>query len=285
MPTVVTVPVADLYCDASFESEVTTQALYGQNVKAVTTTGSWTHVQTADTYHGWLPTASLVKNPTRPSHVHGIAEVDTLWTHLFSAPDTTPHRPLMTLSYETQLPIATNSTNWTERWIEVFLLDSTRAWIQSGDLRLNPSPRTLSQTIDLAYKFLGLPYRWGGCSGFGYDCSGFIQMLYRQMGYLLPRDASQQATVADAEEVTAYEPGNLIFFANRDGPISHVGMIIDSTRFIHAVTTGHQGPRTIQITNLDAPEWKPRIASVRRYSLLNDLLCASASTLEKHSGH
>lgn len=267
MSNTVTQPVADIHRSPDPESEVVTQALYAHPVEPVEVSDSWTRVQTADKYEGWLSNAALGERRPPTGSVTGVAQVETLWTHLFKTPDTTPHPPQLTLSFETTLPVATPPPEWSDRWIEVYLLDGSKAWIQSGDLRLNPSPRTLSQVLDLAYKFIGLPYRWGGCSGFGYDCSGFVQMLYRQMGYRLPRDASQQAAVEDGKEVSSADAGDLLFFANPGQGISHVGMAVDDTRFIHAVTTGDGGPRAIQISSVHTPEWRTRLVATRRYPL------------------
>lgn len=91
------------------------------------------------------------------------------------------------------------------------------------------------ELIDFAFSYLNAPYQWGGRTPFGIDCSGFTQMVYRLAGHYLPRDASQQAkkgtTLSFLEECT---PGDLAFFDNAEGAITHVGIVLDDLHIIHA---------------------------------------------------
>jgi cell wall-associated NlpC family hydrolase len=91
------------------------------------------------------------------------------------------------------------------------------------------------QLIETALMYLNAPYLWGGKTPFGIDCSGFTQMVYRLNGFKLMRDASEQAKQGDAlsfiEEST---PGDLAFFDNKEGAITHVGIIMENNHIIHA---------------------------------------------------
>ncbi|MFN2429936.1 MAG: NlpC/P60 family protein [Cryomorphaceae bacterium] len=133
-------------------------------------------------------------------------------------------------------------------------------------------------TLDVAYKdisafslkFLNAPYLWGGKSVMGIDCSGFIQLLFIAMGYQLPRDAYQQAEhgddVAFAEESMA---GDLAYFENDKGKITHVGMVTEPGKIIHASgrvridSFDHRG-----IYNADTETYTHRLRLIKRITLL-----------------
>jgi len=97
---------------------------------------------------------------------------------------------------------------------------------------------------------LGTPYLFGGRSGNGIDCSGFVAGGWATEGVFLPRDARQQILagqlVATSQNRLPLEPGDLLFFASGSGRISHVGMSIGGMRFVHAtppeVTVGSLDP-------------------------------------------
>lgn len=92
-----------------------------------------------------------------------------------------------------------------------------------------------SQIIQTAFTYLNTPYLWGGKTPFGIDCSGFTQMVYKLNGYKLLRDASQQATQGEALSfIEESEPGDLAFFDNSEGTITHVGLIMEDNYIIHA---------------------------------------------------
>ncbi len=86
-----------------------------------------------------------------------------------------------------------------------------------------------------ALDYLDVPYIWGGKSKYGIDCSGFCQQVYKQFGITLPRDAYLQAELG---EVVGFlpeaQPGDLAFFDNEEGRITHVGMMLSSEEIVHA---------------------------------------------------
>ena len=89
--------------------------------------------------------------------------------------------------------------------------------------------------VDYAKSLLGAPYLWGGRTAFGIDCSGMVQVCARLAGMVLPRDSSQQ--VKEGELVyflQETQPGDLAFFGNEDGHITHVGIVMGDEQIIHA---------------------------------------------------
>ncbi|MEW7278894.1 C40 family peptidase [Aquimarina sp. 2201CG1-2-11] len=89
--------------------------------------------------------------------------------------------------------------------------------------------------INTALLFLNAPYLWGGKTVFGIDCSGFTQIVYKLNGYAILRDASQQATMGEPLSfIEESEPGDLAFFDNEEGRITHVGIMMKDNYVIHA---------------------------------------------------
>lgn len=89
--------------------------------------------------------------------------------------------------------------------------------------------------IESALKMIDIPYRWGGKSVMGMDCSAFVQLCAKIAGYKLPRDAYQQAdfgeTVSSLSDVL---PGDIAFFENENHRIIHVGILLSTNMIIHA---------------------------------------------------
>lgn len=105
----------------------------------------------------------------------------------------------------------------------------------SGEILPNAVPFNAESIHQVARKYLDVPYLWGGKSLFGIDCSGFCQQVFKQFGVKLPRDAYQQAELGEVvgflQEVTC---GDLAFFDNEEGKITHVGLMLSIHEIIHA---------------------------------------------------
>lgn len=113
-----------------------------------------------------------------------------------------------------------------------------------------------------AMGFMGIPYHWGGSSPeSGFDCSGFVQYVFRQAaGLLVPRssfDQIRQGAVVAREELQA---GDLVFFNTMRATASHVGIYIGENRFIHAPSRG----KTVEIVNFTDAYWQARYDGARR---------------------
>ena len=83
-------------------------------------------------------------------------------------------------------------------------------------------------------KFLNAPYLWGGKTPFGIDCSGFTQMVYKINNIRLDRDASQQANQGTLISKKEIKSGDLAFFGETENSITHVGIMLNKTKIIHA---------------------------------------------------
>jgi cell wall-associated NlpC family hydrolase len=93
-----------------------------------------------------------------------------------------------------------------------------------------------SGVVSIAMRYLGVPYRWGGASPSGFDCSGFVMYVYAQVGISLPHYTVAQWNYPNAVSVSRndLEPGDLVFFAG----LGHVGIYVGGGQFIHAPHTG-----------------------------------------------
>jgi len=97
--------------------------------------------------------------------------------------------------------------------------------------------------VDIALQYLGVPYVYGGSTPDGFDCSGFVQYVYRQVGVSLPRTSRAQYGVGQhiaADRVDLLQPGDLVFFGTNGDPsrVHHVGMYVGGGNYIHAPYTG-----------------------------------------------
>lgn len=98
-----------------------------------------------------------------------------------------------------------------------------------------PQAGNREKITEMAMMYLHSPYSWGGRSPFGIDCSGFTQMTYKLAGVQLLRDSTQQATQGETISfLSDAEPGDLLFFDDDEGMITHVGILIPNDRIIHA---------------------------------------------------
>ncbi|HZQ95492.1 MAG TPA: SH3 domain-containing C40 family peptidase [Candidatus Sulfotelmatobacter sp.] len=267
---VVVVPVANMYSGPSDKSDVVSQAIYGSDVTLVMSRGEWSRIQTSDHYKGWVPSRHIRILLTGSGYAMSgpTVQVESLFANLYAEPDITKHKPLITVPFETRLELISDARTKDgkpapEGWLQVHLPDLRSAWVQAGDVVSSPKPLSISESIALAKRFLGIPYLWGGRSSFGFDCSGFTQMLVRSRGLEMPRDADQQAAWGGLVPVERnhLQAGDLLFFGESPKQITHTGMYIGEGQFIHDTTNGHP---VVQISRLDDEPWTKLLVACRR---------------------
>jgi len=129
-----------------------------------------------------------------------------------------------------------------------------------------PSAPKKELIADHVLLFLNAPYLWGGRSPFGIDCSGFTQIIYKSIGFKLPRDAYQQAKIGQTLSfIEESESGDLAFFDNEEGKIIHVGIMLSDNKIIHASgkvridSIDHQG-----IFNAETNRYSHKLRIIKR---------------------
>jgi peptidoglycan DL-endopeptidase LytE len=117
------------------------------------------------------------------------------------------------------------------------------------------------QVIVIANSSLGIPYKYGGSTIDGFDCSGFVSFVYNTVGIELPRKSSLMYFEQDTTKVKSPEIGDVVFFKNTNiATISHMGIYIGNDEFIHASTTG------VAIANLKTKYWSERFVAFKRFN-------------------
>ena len=141
-------------------------------------------------------------------------------------------------------------------------LGSVNNLLQSAMLSGGDNASGLHPFVRVAQRYLGTPYVWGGESARGFDCSGFIMRVMRDLGYeALPHSAAEQFNYGKPIAKYLLQPGDIVFFANTYKPgISHVGIYLGGGRFIHAANSQ---VGTI-VSSLNQQKWIDHYAGARR---------------------
>lgn len=147
------------------------------------------------------------------------------------------------------------SIGWTPRQ-HVRLLDYEVLPVSSGTVGV-----ASERIVQTALRFLGIPYRWGGTSYNGLDCSGFVQKVFALNGIRLPRVCSQQVKVGmPILDLSLLQPGDRLFFRSRRELYSHTGIYIGSGYFIHAA----RSPGRVVISHVSEPKYLNTLVAIRR---------------------
>ena len=131
-----------------------------------------------------------------------------------------------------------------------------------------------TRIIDTAKKYLGARYNYGGMSTSGFDCSGFVQYVFRENGIQLPRSTPDQFEGGKKIDLEDAKPGDLVFFRIYNGRISHVGIFVEKTVFIHAPSHG----KCVSFADMNLEYWKKKFAGAVTYiGVTNDDLPAGGT--------
>ena len=123
-----------------------------------------------------------------------------------------------------------------------------------------PAPDSVrTQVVLTARQMVGVPYRWGGSTPEGFDCSGLVQYVYSRSGLHLPRTAADQMAASAPLTLEKAEAGDLLFF--RDGSrTAHVAIYLGQGHFVHAPSTGN----AVSVDSFDNAYWRMHFARAGR---------------------
>jgi len=111
-----------------------------------------------------------------------------------------------------------------------------------------------------AQKMVGRPYKYGGASPAGFDCSGLVMYSYKLAGLALPHNTDRQRAASRAIKVADLRPGDLVFFNQEGKRYGHVGIYTGNGKFVHAPSSG----KAVRSDRLDSPYWKKHLSEARR---------------------
>ncbi|WP_439506345.1 C40 family peptidase [Sediminibacterium sp.] len=220
------VAVIPLRADAAHQSEMISQLLFGEigeimEGSPLLPTGTFTKVRCLkDGYEGWCQSAQLA------------IISDELYMRRSNAIMPGFTNKMMLNETEMQLPFGCSLAVFQENQLSLpgLIFKYKGELFNPGELPFGPD-----SVKRIAHIFINTPYLWGGRSLYGIDCSGLVQQVYGYFNIQLPRDAYQQAELGtNVGFLAETKCGDLAFFDNKEGKITHVGILLDEYTIIHA---------------------------------------------------
>jgi len=214
--------IAPLRLETSDTSEMVSQVLFGEHFKVLEKRKKWSKIRLHfDSYEGYIDNKQFVEisentyeELSKDKSVIAGELIDFI---------TDNSRVLTTIPLGATLPFYKNK--------HFFINDID--FVYEGVIYNQKLEK--EALLKGAILYLNTPTLWGGKTPFGIDCSGFTQMVYKLCGYNLLRDAKQQATQGEVLSfIEESEPGDLAFFDDNEGIITHVGIIMKDNYIIHA---------------------------------------------------
>ena len=168
--------------------------------------------------------------------------VTTIVANLYKKPSFTSELVTQALIKE-KLLILANQDNWYkvkqwdsyQSWIHKFYIKDLELDSSIGWNKLDINKKSIHELISYAKSFIGTPYLWGGKSSLGFDCSGFVQTVFKMTGIDMPRDASQQILRENLYDIDYCDAktGDLLFFMEGNY-VNHVAIYLGNQEIIHS---------------------------------------------------
>lgn len=225
MTGIITLSLVPLRESDSERSEMGSQLLFGERVEIIELHDRWLFVRNlSDNYTGWVD-RKMIQILTAEEEIQ-LTGARYYSVHVpLSVCDKTTSNEKMFLPGGSKVPAFADGQ---------FSIRGNKYLINNADISF-PEKVTGNKLVQLGTQYLNAPYLWGGKSVMGIDCSGFVQILYAMCDIQLPRDANKQVECGQVIDfLSEAQAGDLAFFENADGKITHVGMLLNSHQLIHA---------------------------------------------------
>ena len=241
---IVRISVAHLRGKASHSGEIVSQAIMGTPLRLLEKVGDWWRVQSPDGYIAYMIGNSMVIKSDdemgnwRSSKRLVVTSFDQIKT--FDNTDNRSNKNIVTDLVNGC--IVEGQIDSLSSVVKIILPDGRNAWSDASNFMpieewstqdFNPE-----KIIELGYSMMGVPYLWGGMSTKSLDCSGFARVCYFANGYILMRDASQQALTGmyiDAKNWMSCKTGDLLFFGNaKTRKVTHVAIYENDGWYLHS---------------------------------------------------
>lgn len=247
---------------ADYTSENVSQSRMGTLVEILDSDRYWVKVRTPEPYEGWTNELCIAPVADPDAYLQAPKYICTAeYSHIFTTPSEEGDR----LSDFLMGDMILKGTASRRGWSEVRFPDGRKGWVKSSDVRdfrewaLDVCSKVSAERVcNLARRFVGVPYMWGGMGVKHFDCSGLVGFCYFMNGILLPRDASEQVKCGVEVPKEEMKAGDLVFFG--ETRVSHVALCIAPGRIIHS-------SQLVRINSLDPSDrdyYSRRILHVRR---------------------
>ena len=277
-----TLSVSNLRAIPDHVSELVSQVLMGTPLKVLDCNEKWCRVQTPEYYIGWMDTSGFQR--ISPKELDRWKASDRyLFTGLTGNVFDAPGKKGEVVS-DLVAGDLFEVEGVSGKFLKIRIPDGRAGFVRKADcipfdkwINLEPGA---SATSSLARQMMGFPYLWGGASGKGADCSGFVKQVFYMQGVILARDASQQARYGekiDFTNISNLQTGDLLFFGRDAQHITHVGIYLEKGNFIHASGRVH-------ISSLDPndPKYVPSRNCVAARRVLTSLDSEGIARVKNH---
>ncbi len=208
------------------QSEMTTQILFGETFEILEKFENWIKIRISfDNYEGWMDKKMFL-----------LISYDCFYEILENESKTKITRNAITKIYDKNNKFITflsagSNLNFFDKKDLSFKIGKKKFFLKKAENFKNFKKR--DEIVNTAKKFLNSPYLWGGRSIFGFDSSGFTQIVYKINKINIPRDAYQQINLEEKIKFEEAKYGDLIFFQNKNKKIFHTGIMIENKKIIH----------------------------------------------------